>query len=205
MILGAKGIGPSAAEIFNANGVIIYCFLDDDKKLQDQEIDGVSVMGRTDEGSFLEFIGEKAEAFVAVDENSYKQTLIELLKDKCRTVPVNALHPKATWASTSTMGHGNFVNHGAKIGSMAKLGSFCIIHSGAIIEYNAQVGDYVQVGAGSIINSGSKVEDEAFIGSGCVIVSGVKIGKGARVGAGSVVIADVGEGETVFGNPAQKT
>jgi acetyltransferase-like isoleucine patch superfamily enzyme len=36
------------------------------------------------------------------------------------------------------------------------------------------------------------------------IVSGVTVGKNARIGAGSVVISSVGNGETVFGNPAVK-
>ena len=30
IILGAKGIGPSGAEIFKSNNIEIFCFLEDD-------------------------------------------------------------------------------------------------------------------------------------------------------------------------------
>jgi maltose O-acetyltransferase len=38
---------------------------------------------------------------------------------------------------------------------------------------------------------------------GAVVIPGIQIGNGAVVGAGAVVIRNVGEGETVAGNPAR--
>ncbi len=203
IIFGASYIGRAAKEIFEKNGVVVYGFLDDDKKLHQKEIDEATVMGATDDDGFLKLIGKKCEAFVAVDDNKLRKNLVNMLNDVRHVQPVNAVHPLAAISSKAEIGYGNFVDYGAHIAVDAKIGSHCLIHARAHLGVEATLGDLVQVGAGSIINAGVKIEDEVFIGSGVTIVSGVTVGKGARIGAGSVVIAPVKAGETVFGNPAQ--
>ncbi len=204
MIFGASSMGKVALEIFKSNRVVVYGFLDDDEKLHGQTLDEVSVLGRTDDGGFLKLIGQKCDAFVATDENALRQGLVEMLKDKRKVMPVNALHPASYLATTASLGHGNLLNAGVLLGSEAHLGSFCILHSRVVVDHEAKIGDFVQIGAGSIINAKVEIEAGAFIGSGVTIVSGIKIGENARVGAGSVVVESVPKGATVFGNPAQK-
>jgi sugar O-acyltransferase (sialic acid O-acetyltransferase NeuD family) len=204
IIFGANYLGRAAKEIFESNGNVVYCFLDDNKSLHNTEIDTVTVLGSTDDDGFLKLIGKKCEAFVAVDDNRLRKSLVEMLHDVRKVQPVNAIHSTALIPESADIGHGNFFDMGVKVGVGAKISNQCLINAGAIIGAEAIVGNFVQVGAGSIINAGAVIEDEAFIGSGVVIISGITIGKGARVGAGSVVISPVKAGETVFGNPAQK-
>lgn len=203
IIFGAGGLGKAALEIFQSNQVVVYCFLDDDEKLHGQEINNITILGSTDDDGFLKLIGKKCEAFVAVDETKYRQSLVKMLNERRHVMPVNAVHKTAVISEEAAIGHGNFINAGVIIGNNAKVGSHCILHSGAIIDYEAELDDFVQVGSGSIINPGVKVGKNAFIGSGATIVAGVEIGKNARIGAGSVVIGSVKDGETVFGNPAK--
>jgi len=203
IILGAKGIGPSVAEIFKSNNVEIYCFLDDDKQMHGTEIDFVSVLGETDDDGYLKYIGKKCDAFVAEDNMKARKKMTKMLNDRRKTMPANAIHSQAIVSNSAHLGYGNFINARAVLGAFSKVPNHCLIHSGAIIEYNVELGDYVQLGAGSQLNSGVSVGEETFIGSGVTVVSGVKIGKKANIGAGSVVIRDVKDGETVFGNPAQ--
>jgi sugar O-acyltransferase (sialic acid O-acetyltransferase NeuD family) len=202
IILGAQQLGTAALDIFNSNSVVVYCFLDDSKELQHQEVNNVSVMSSTEDGEFLKLIGKKCDVFVAVEDSAARKGLINMLKDEYKVVPVNAIHKFSAVSDYAWLGHGNMVAAGAIINNNAKIGDNCIIQSRAIVETNAEIGDFVQIGTGAIINSDVKVEEGAFIGSGAVIVSGVKIGKNARVGAGSVVVADVPAKATVFGNPA---
>lgn len=202
IIFGANYLGRAAKEIFDRNGNVVYCFLDDNRNLHATEIDNITVLGSTDDDGYLKLIGKKCEAFVAVDDNKLRKGLVRMLQEKRKTQPVNAIHPSASLATSSSMGHGNFVDAGSQAGAGSTIGSHCLIHSNVVLGPESQVGDFVQIGSSSTINSGVVIEDEAFIGSGVIIVSGVTIGKGARVGAGSVVIAPVKAGETVFGNPA---
>lgn len=204
IILGANYIGRSAKEIFEGNGNVVYCFLDDNKKLHNTEIDNVTVMGSTDDGGYLKLIGKKCEAFVAADDNKLRKSLVTMLQDVRHVQPVNAVHPSCIIPESADIGHGNFIDMGVKIGAGAKISNQCILHAGVIVGVEASIADFVQIGAGSIINPGAVIEEEVFIGSGVTIVSGITLGKGARIGAGSVVVAPVKAGETVFGNPAQK-
>lgn len=203
IIFGANYIGRAAKEIFEKNGVVVYGFLDDDKKQHGKEIDEASVLGATDDDGFLKLIGKKCEAFIAMDDNKLRKNLTKMLNDVRHVQPVNAVHPQAMVSAKAQIGYGNFVDGGAQVAVGAKLGSHCMVHTNAVVGVEAVLGNFVQVGAGSIIGSGVNVEDEVFIGAGVTIVAGITIGKGARVGAGSVVIAPVKAGDTVFGNPAQ--
>jgi sugar O-acyltransferase (sialic acid O-acetyltransferase NeuD family) len=204
IILGATGIGKTALEIFKSNRMDIYCFLDDNPQLHQTEINNVSVLGSTDDDGFLKFIGKKCDAFIATDDNKVREKLAEMLQERRKVMPTNAVHSNATISIDASIGYGNLVNAQAVINTGANIGNNCIINAGAVIENDAQISNLVQVGTNAVIGSGCKIETGAFIGTGAIIISGITIGKNARIGAGSVVIADVKAGETVFGNPAQK-
>ncbi|MCR9082183.1 MAG: acetyltransferase [Cyclobacteriaceae bacterium] len=204
IIFGAKGIAQPALEIFNSNEAVVYGFLEEDEKLHGSEINTVPVLGHPEDDGFLKLIGKKTEAFVAVDDAKYRKFIVELLNERRKVQPVNAIHSTAFISSDAAIGHGNFINARVTLGTGTEIGQHCILHTGAIIDHHVKMGDYVQVGAGSIINSEVTIEEGAFIGTGATIVSGVTIGKNARIGAGSVVISSVGANETVFGNPAAK-
>lgn len=203
LILGGKGIGKAAIEIFKSNKVVVYGVLDDDKTIQGNEISEISVLGTTDDENYLKILGKKCDVFLAYDDTKLKKSLVRFLNEEKQVMPVNAIHGSATIAESAELHHGTLVNAKSVIGAFAKIGNHCVINSGAVIEHEVKLGDFVQIGAGSIINSGAEIGEGAFIGSGVTVVSGIKIGKNARVGAGSVVIENVKDGQTVFGNPAK--
>jgi sugar O-acyltransferase (sialic acid O-acetyltransferase NeuD family) len=202
IIINANGIGKAAQEIFAGNNVVIYGFLDDNKALHGTEIADVSVLGATNDPSYIGLIGKDCDVFVASDDTRWKTDMIKSLQKSKKAIPINAIHKIAHIASSAVLHHGSFINQNVQVGAHAVIGNHCNIQSGAIIDFAARLGDYVQIGAGSVVNSEVSIGNGAFIGSGATIVSGVTIGDGARIGAGSVVITDVAENETVFGNPA---
>ncbi len=202
IILGAKQLGTVALDIFKSHDVLVYCLLDDDSSLHNTEVNDIMVMGNTDDEEYLKILGKKCEAFIAVDDQKHRKSLLKMLRDDVKLMPVNAIHQAAVVSEDAELGHGNLIAAGAVVGTKAKVGLMNMIHSRAVIDHFATVGDNNYIGAGAIINANATVKDNAFIGSGAIIISGVTIGKNARVGAGSVVIADVEDGATVFGNPA---
>jgi sugar O-acyltransferase (sialic acid O-acetyltransferase NeuD family) len=204
IIFGASFLGRATKEIFEGNGNVVYGFLDDNKNLHSTEIDNATVLGSTDDDGYLKLIGKKCEAFVAVDDNKLRKNLVKMIQEVRHVQPVNAIHKNAVLAGSASLGHGNFIDAGVKIGAGVEIGNHCLVHAGVVLGAEAKIADFAQIGAGTIVNPGAVIEAEAFIGSGVVIVSGLTIGKGARIGAGSVVIAPVKAGETVFGNPAEK-
>ena len=201
IILGAGRIGQAALDIFVSNGVIIYCFLDDDESLHGTEINDISVLGSMDDDKLLSELGQKAEAFIATDENKLRASIVEMLED-LKVMPINAIHDTAQISKNAHIGNGNFIDAGAIINSGAKISNHTLLMSGCIIDHDAHVGDYAQVGIGSMIGADVDIGRSTFIGSGVTIVPGVTIGKNTRLGAGSVVIESIKDNATVFGNPA---
>lgn len=204
LIFGAGALGAQALDIFLRNGVLVYGILDDNKELHGTEIADISILGDTDDGGFLKVIGSKCEAFVAIGEKSVRSQLVEMLKSRRKTMPVNAIHDTAVISSLAEIGHGNLVAARSTVGPKAKIGHHNLIQTGAILETTVQIGDFVTIGPGAILNDGVIVNDNAFIGAGVIIVAGVTIGENAQIGAGSVVVEDVKAGTRVFGNPAKK-
>lgn len=203
IIFGAGGLGKTALEIFQANNVIVYCFLDDDKRLHGQDIGDISILGSTDDHGYTKFIGKKCDSFVALDEIELRKGIIKMLNERRKVMPINALHPRASISGHAYISYGLLANAGVVIGSFAKVGVGCILNANAVVDYEATLGDYVYLGSGAVVSPGAEVEDDVFIGTRATIAGPVKIGKGARIGAGSVVIEDVEVGATVFGNPAK--
>jgi sugar O-acyltransferase (sialic acid O-acetyltransferase NeuD family) len=203
IIFGAGNIGRLALDIFNSNNVLTYGFLDDNKALHNTEISETMVLGDPFDDGFLKFIGNKTEAFVAVDNKVLKTKIVEMLLDRRKTMPVNAIHASATVSEDAEIGHGILIGPGAIINPGTKIGNHVLIQSRAVVEVGCTIGEYTEIGTGAIINADVEVGEGAFIGTGAVLVGSIKIGKNARVGAGSVVIDHVKENDTVFGNPAK--
>ena len=61
IIVGAQQLGKIALDVFMSNNVVVYCFLEDKKDLQHQEINNISVMSSTDDPEFLKLLGKKCE------------------------------------------------------------------------------------------------------------------------------------------------
>ncbi len=204
IIFGANALGKAVLDIFNRNEVLIYGFLDNDKAKIGQEIAEVSVLGETDDDGFLKLIGQKCEAFIAIDNAKERKALVKMLNEVRHIQPVNAIHDQAFISEDAAIGHGNYVGAGVVINTFAEVANHCLIHTGVIIDYEVKIEDLVQIGAGSVIGAGAIIEEGVFIGSGVTIVGGVTIGKNARIGVGSVVIENVKANKTVFGNPAKE-
>lgn len=204
IIFGANYLGRLSKEIFEQNKIVVFGFLDDDKKLHNKELDDVVVLGGMDDEELRKLIGKKCECFVAIDDIRLKKSIVKSLNDDQKIQPANAIHERAAISLKSEMGHGNLIDDRVILSVGSKMGNHNIINAGANIGVETILGDFIQIGAGCIVGHEVIIEDDVFVGAGSTIVSGVSIGKGARIGAGSVVVSSVGPGETVFGNPAQK-
>lgn len=204
LIFGAGDIGIQALDIFRRNNVLVYGLLDDKKELHGLEYGDVSVLGETEDAGYVNIVGEKCEAFVAIGERSVRERIVETLVEDRKVMPVNAIHDTAVVSEMAVIGHGNLIAARVTIGPKSKIGNHCLVQAGAILDTWVDVANYVTIGSGAIINDRVKIGEGAFIGSGAIVVAGIEIGKNARIGAGSVIIENVPAKATYFGNPAKK-
>lgn len=202
IIFGSKETGQVALEICNSNDLVVFCFLDDDKKEHKKEYGAITVMGSTEDEEYLKFLGKKCDAFIAVDNLKERRFISEMLVDEKKIKPISLLHKEVVISQSATIGDGTLINAGSVIGTQAKIGDNAIIQNRVVVEAFAEVQDFVQLCSGVIVGQGAVVEEGAFIGTGAILVPGVRVGKNSRVGAGSLVATNVKAGKTVFGNPA---
>ncbi|MFG0305078.1 MAG: acetyltransferase [Phycisphaerales bacterium JB040] len=113
------------------------------------------------------------------------------------------IDPSAVVAPSCEAGRGVFVSARGVVQARARVGDHSIVNTGAIVEHDCAIGENVHVAPGAVLGGGVTVGDDTLIGLGARVRPGVTIGSGATVGMGAVVLADVGDGETVVGNPAR--
>jgi len=204
IIFGANNLAKVALDILQQNNIIVYGFLDNNTELHNTEINHVSVLGKTNDQAFLKLIGRKCDAFIATDDIAQAKDWAKLLEEKRKVTPINVVHPLAHIASDVKIGNGNLIQAQSIINVGVVLGNHINIGIGAKIDTSTKVGNFVQIGMGANIGADVEIAEGAFIGAGVTLISGIKIAENARIGAGSVVIQSIEEGETFFGNPAQK-
>jgi len=121
VIFGAGNLGRIALDIFSSNEVLIYGFLDEDKKKHNTEISEVLVLGDPADDGFLKIIGNKTEAFVALENKTHKEKVVKMLLERRKTMPVNAIHGKAIVSEDAVLGHGILIAAGAVINQGSKI------------------------------------------------------------------------------------
>ncbi|HPE49860.1 MAG TPA: DapH/DapD/GlmU-related protein [Methanothrix soehngenii] len=131
------------------------------------------------------------------------------------------------------IGDGFRTGHNVLIRENTEIGDDVLIGTNSVVDGNCKIGDRVSVQTNVYITTNTTIEDEVFmgpcsvtsndkymvrgaeligplikrgarIGANATLLPGVVVGEGAVVGAGSVVSRDVGDGETVVGNPARR-
>ena len=94
IILGAGVTGKIAYDSFTSNGVVVYGFLDNLLE-EGSEIEDSTVLGKIEENSYFDIIGKQCTVFIAEDDITNKQELVDLVKDKRKVMPANAVHSNA--------------------------------------------------------------------------------------------------------------
>ena len=103
----------------------------------------------------------------------------------------------------SVIGSGTIVMHGAILQVDTSIGENCIVNDRVLIEHDSTIGNHCHISTGAIINGGVKIGNGVFIGSGAILRNGISIGDNCVIGMGAIVTKSIGQGLTVFGNPAK--
>jgi sugar O-acyltransferase (sialic acid O-acetyltransferase NeuD family) len=176
-------------------------FLDDDKKISGQTVEGYPVLGQLSQATqypdcfFVNGIGSF--------RNYWRKPLIigstNLPLDRFATV----IHPTASVSRFASLGHGTVVLQHASINSHAKIGSHVIILPNAVVSHDVIVGDYSCLASAACVAGGVRIGKACYLGANCSVANDIQLGDGSLVGMGAVVLEDVPEVTVVVGNPAR--
>ncbi|RDU70616.1 acetyltransferase [Helicobacter aurati] len=106
-------------------------------------------------------------AFVAIGQIRSPQPRMHLyhkLKSLGFKLP-SFVSPLAYVASSSSIGEGSIIMHGALINANVQIGKMAIVNSKALIEHDCIVGDFCHLSTASVINGACTIGNQVFLGS----------------------------------------
>lgn len=206
-VFGKGGYGreviSQVADLAAANrGRCKAVFVDDSP--ESEEINGKPVM------SWSKFCNNEAaekEIVIAVGNSQVREDLAIRCQDHdfpfFSTIAGNAIIMDEV-----VIGVGAIISPFVTITSNVSIGRHFHANLYSYVAHDCVIGDYVTFAPGVHCNGNIHIEDHAYVGAGAILRPGLpgrplKIGRGAVIGMGAVVTKDVGEGDTVVGNPAR--
>ncbi|MFA5088665.1 MAG: NeuD/PglB/VioB family sugar acetyltransferase [Candidatus Omnitrophota bacterium] len=204
IIVGARLDGHSGVvleTLQEIGGFQIIGFIDHDPELQNKYVNGLPVIGSTDDLGSLDL--STKHVHIAVTDNVSRGRIYKTLKDLGMNV-VTLVHPSATVSKQAIIAEGSFIGPRAVINNGVVIGEVTIINTGAIIDHNNKFGYAVYVGQGTRTGGRVRIDDFSFIGMGATVLPDIHIGSGALIGPGATVTKSVSAKTTVMGYSAQK-
>jgi len=191
-----RDINASAGEpIYDCIG-----FLDDDRRLWNQLVAGIPVLGG------LSMAPALTDSFfvngIGSERNFWRKPEIiaqaGIPDDRFEII----IHPTASVSRSACLESGVVVLPQVTIASHAHVGRHVIILPNTIISHDDIIGDFTCLAGGVCVSGQVNVGACCYLGSNASIINGVSIGSRSLVGIGSVVLHDVPENTVVVGNPA---
>jgi sugar O-acyltransferase (sialic acid O-acetyltransferase NeuD family) len=196
VIVGAGGF---ARETAQTAGDRLLGFLDDDPAKQGTTVDGVPVLGGSEE------IPPDARVVVCVG-NSRDLGGRGRLVDRLDLPPeryATLVHPAAWVSASSRIGPGSVLLAQVVLTASVRVGAHVAIMPHVTLTHDDVVADFATLASGVRLAGGVCVGRGAYLGSGALVREGLVIGPGALIGMGAVVTRDVPAGEVWAGNPAR--
>lgn len=196
VIVGAGGQGAIVADILrDAIG-----FVDDDPKRAGTTVLDLPVLGTVAELSRI----EHDAVVVAVGDNRSRRAITERLCAEGERL-ATVIHPRASVASSATIGAGAMLSAGALVLPRATIGRGVIVNTKASVDHDSVVDDFAHVSVGATVGANVHVGAETLVALGASVISGITVGARTVVGAGAVVVRDLPDDVTALGVPARIT
>lgn len=203
LIIGAGGHGRVAADLIVAGGHEVLGFLDSNKALHGQSVDGLKVLGGDDYLANVRPDGIRLAngigAVASLDPRSHIFTRLSAAGYCFEPL----VHPRAIVAASAAIAAGAQIMAGAVVQTGARIGENVIVNTGAIVDHDCRVGRHAHIAPGAVLCGNVQAGEGCYVGAGSTVIQGVRIGAGAFIAAGSVVLADVADAARVAGVPAK--
>ncbi len=199
LVVGAGGHALSCIDVIREEGRYIIAGLIGLSEELGKVIGGVTVVGTDSDLGWSGGLTARA-ALVAVGQLRTPELRIRLfdhLSSLGYFLP-DIISPLAHVSSTSVIGTGAIIMHGANVNAGAQVGANCIINTRALLEHGVIVGNHCHISTAAVVNGDVVIGEGSFVGSGAVIREGIRIGRHCVIGMGALVRHDVPDGTIYF-------
>jgi len=205
LIIGAGGFGREVLWTINDCNKIekkysVLGFIDEDKSLHGQTIDGFPVLGGLD---WIDSNYEKPMSCIIAIGNSLIKKKIEKQLEKVNPSYAKIIHPTVISSQLVTIGDGTIIQAGTILTVNLKIGKHVHINMDCTVAHDSIIEDYVTISPGVHINGKTIIGDSAFIGTGVIMKQEIKVGPESVIGAGAVLLENVPKKSLYVGVPAK--
>lgn len=193
-IVGAGGFGCEALDTCLDAGFKVVAFADE--RRVGACVRGLPVIP-------IDAVPHGAAVVVAIADPVVRRRLAQTLTGTAHRTLQTVIHPRATIARETTIGHGSVVLAHAHVSSSCRLGAQVQINANATVGHDARLEDAVTIQPGATVANSTYLESDVTVGSNACVLQGVRVGAGATIGAGAVVTRDIGPETVVTAVPAQ--
>lgn len=184
LLVGAGGFGRVVLE----HAIQSYdCAFVDDGPSQGTIVDGIPVIGRTDE--LEKFFPEYKLLIVTIGNNSFREKVYKNAEKIGFSFP-NIIDPSAYISPHATIGTGCIILNNAVVQNGASIGNGCVLNPGVEAHQDAFVGNYCLIYTNSVVRSYTHVGDRTRIGSTVTVSNGCQLPEDSDIEDGTVVKTD---------------
>jgi sugar O-acyltransferase (sialic acid O-acetyltransferase NeuD family) len=204
LIIGTGGFARETAAAVRADPEgrwQLVGFLDDDPSRVGTAVDGIKVLGPSDE------VSEHPAASVVVctgnprDYASRHRIVRRLGLDAERYATI--VHPSSSIGYGSTVGVGTVLLAHAVLTADVTIGIHVACMPHVTLTHDDVVEDFSTMASGVGVGGSARIGTGAYLGAGAVLREGVTIGDWSLIGAGSLVLSDIPARCVAYGQPAR--
>lgn len=205
IIFGAGGFGREVAWLVERINKVeptwnLLGFMDDNDSIQDTEINGYKVLGRTSD------INKYSDAYFvcAVGASKIREKIVSNMKKINPDVKFGSvIDPSVELSDLVTIGEGTIICAHTIITVNISIGKHVIINLDCTIGHDAVLDDFVTLYPSVNVSGTTNIGHCSELGTGMQIIQGKTVGEYAIVGAGAVVVKDIPARCTAVGSPAK--
>lgn len=205
IIFGASGFGREVAWLVERINRVnptwnLVGFMDDDESIQQNEINGYRVLGKSDDVQAF----SDSYFVCAVGAARTREKIIEKLRGYNPKIKFGTvIDPSAEISDFVKIGEGSIICAHTIITVNISIGSHVIINLDCTIGHDAVLKDFVTLYPSVNVSGNTVIGRAVELGTGMQIIQGKTVGDYSIAGAGAVVVKDIPEKCTTVGCPAK--
>ena len=206
IIFGASGFGREVAWLVERINKVnltwnILGYIDDNEAIQNSEINGYKVLGKTGD---IKKYSDNTYFICAVGASKIRQNIVSKIKNiNPETHFATLIDPSVEVSDRVTVGEGTIICAHTIITVNISIGNHVIINLDCTIGHDSVLNDFVTLYPSVNVSGITTVGCCTELGTGMQIIQGITVGSHSIIGAGAVVVKNIPDKCTAIGCPAK--
>lgn len=204
ILVGASDHARYTLDIVRKAGVGRVVGIVDDRAEVGLDVDGVPVVGRSDELVELKRRLGIDGGLVAIGDNHVRRRVAARVREQLPdfVFPV-AIHPFSCIGPDVEVGEGTVMMAGVIVNNSCRIGQHVFLATKASLDHDSTLEDAVSMSPGATTGGRVHVGACSTISIGATVIHGRTIGAHTVIGAGATVVSDIPSHSIAFGTPCR--